>query len=251
MTLPDIKVLLDDEVEKRNRSEELCPERPDPLMVAREYPDEHFALTCALFAYGNARAIVSFLRSLDYYSLVDSDEKRIREVLEGCYYRFQNSEDIIQWFITLNRLKGQGGVENTFMRGYREGGILSGVSKIIEELYELNPYRSKGYQFLIGKPMETIAKTSAMKRWMMYLRWMVRQDQLDMGLWKQISASELIVPLDTHTFTVSRRYGLLQRSQCDMKAALELTETLRLFDPEDPVKYDFALYRLGQEKIIL
>lgn len=248
MGLAYIQSFLDDQVQKRNCSEELCDDRPDPLMVARECPDEHFALTCALFAYGNARAIVAFLRSLDH-DLIGKEEPAIREALRGHYYRFQSSEDIIQWFITLGRIKECGGIEKSFMRGYAEGGILSGVSEIIDDLYRLNPYRSEGYRFLLGKPMTTVAKTSAMKRWMMYLRWMVRRDQLDMGLWKQVSPSELIVPLDTHTFTVSRRYGLLHRSQCDMKAALELTQTLRGFDPKDPVKYDFALYRLGQEKI--
>jgi uncharacterized protein (TIGR02757 family) len=84
---------------------------------------------------------------------------------------------------------------------------------------------------------------------MMFLRWMVRSDSLDMGLWKRIDKSRLVIPLDTHTFHVSRRLGLLKRKTCDMKAALELTEQLRKFDPEDPVKYDFALYRLGQEKL--
>jgi uncharacterized protein (TIGR02757 family) len=121
---------------------------------------------------------------------------------------------------------------------------------LIDTLYDLNPYRSKGYGFLIGKPLTSVAKASAMKRWMMYLRWMVRADALDMGLWKRIEPSELIMPLDTHTFAVSRRLGLLQRKQCDLRAAVELTETLRKLDPEDPLKYDFALYRIGQEKIL-
>ena len=58
------------------------------------------------------------------------------------------------------------------------------------------------------------------------------------------------MPLDTHTFNVSRAIGLLERKQCDMKAAMELTETLRKFAPEDPLKYDFALYRIGQEKML-
>jgi uncharacterized protein (TIGR02757 family) len=90
-----------------------------------------------------------------------------------------------------------------------------------------------------------------MKRWMMYLRWMVRKDSLDMGLWSVMSPRELIMPLDTHTFSLSKKLGLLQRKQCDLKAALELTERLRSFDPNDPIKYDFALYRLGQEGIVL
>lgn len=244
----DIKAYLDAEVEARNCSDELCRERPDPLMVARETMDQHHALTCALFAYGSAKAIVTFLSSLDH-DLIDADEKRLRHRLEGKYYRFQSSEDIVQWFMTLQALKRAGGAEQIFMNGYSDG-LLNGVTSLITALYDLNPYRSKGYEFLIGKPITSVAKASAMKRWMMYLRWMVRKNELDMGLWSGVMPRDLIMPLDTHTFNVSRRLGLLERSVCDMRAAMELTETLRGFDPHDPLKYDFALYRIGQEKIL-
>jgi uncharacterized protein (TIGR02757 family) len=245
----EIQAYLDAEVKARNCADELCSERPDPLMVARRSMDQHHALTCALFAYGSAKAIVSFLSSLDHNAM-DMDEMVLRQRLEGRYYRFQSSEDIIQWFMTLNALKELGGAEQIFMQGYSNG-LLEGVNSLITTLYELNPYRSKGYEFLIGKPITSIAKTSAMKRWMMYLRWMARKDELDMGLWSGVSPKDLIMPLDTHTFNVSRRLGLLERSVCDMRAALELTETLRSFDPHDPLKYDFALYRIGQEKHLI
>lgn len=245
----DIRAFLDAEVDARNCNDELCEERPDPLMVARRSMDEHHALTCALFAYGNVKAIVPFLSSLSQ-DLIDADETQLRQALEGKYYRFQSHEDIVQWFITLKSLKSSGGAENIFMRGYSEKGILAGINSLIATLYELNPYRSRGYEFLITKPMSSIAKASAMKRWMMYLRWMVRNNELDMGLWSGVNQSDLIMPLDTHTFNVSRRLGLLERSQCDLRAAIELTETLKTFDPYDPLKYDFALYRIGQEKIL-
>ena len=240
---------LDAEVALRNSCDELSIDKPDPLMIARDFGDECNALTCALFAYGNVRAIVSFLRSLDK-GLIDQDEASITCAVEGKYYRFQNSADIAQWLITLRRLKLNGGVEKSFRVGYEKGGVSEGVDSLIEELYDLNPYRSKGYTFLIGKPIKKTASPSAMKRILMYLRWMVREDNLDMGLWNVMPASELIMPLDTHTFTVASRLGLLKRKQCDLKAALELTETLRKFDPLDPIKYDFALYRLGQEKVL-
>jgi uncharacterized protein (TIGR02757 family) len=71
-----------------------------------------------------------------------------------------------------------------------------------------------------------------------------------MGLWSKIDKKDLIIPLDTHTFQVSRRVGLLTRKSYDMRAALELTDRLRSFDPLDPIKYDFALYRLGQERLL-
>jgi uncharacterized protein (TIGR02757 family) len=246
----EIQAYLDAEVAARNCEGELCFERPDPLLIARRSKDQHHALACALFAYGSAKAIVAFLSSLedDLYGL---DESNLRQKLVGKYYRFQTNEDIVQWFRTLGSLQGIGGAENIFMQGYKANGMIGGITSLINTLYDLNPYRSTGYQFLIGKPIVDIAKASAMKRWMMYVRWMVRHDALDMGLWKEVSASDLIMPLDTHTFSVSHRLGLLQRKQCDMKAALELTEMLKKFDPFDPLKYDFALYRIGQEKMDL
>ncbi len=245
----ELKIRLDAQVALRNCEDELSDDKPDPLMIAREAGDEHHALTCAFFAYGNVRAIVSLLRSFDA-RWIDGSEEEIARATVGKYYRFQNTEDIMQWFITLRRLKRLGGVEKIFSVGYAQGGVLEGLSRLIEMLYDINPYRSTGYTFLIGKPIKKISGTAAMKRWMMYLRWMVRHDTLDMGLWSTVSPSELIMPLDTHTFNVSKKLGLLNRNQCDLKAAMELTETLRGFDPSDPIKYDFALYRLGQEKAI-
>jgi uncharacterized protein (TIGR02757 family) len=71
-----------------------------------------------------------------------------------------------------------------------------------------------------------------------------------MGLWSKIDKRDLIIPLDTHTFNISRKLGLLKRKTYDMRASIELTLTLREFDRDDPIKYDFALYRIGQEKLI-
>ena len=84
----------------------------------------------------------------------------------------------------------------------------------------------------------------------MYLRWMVRQDDcgVDFGLWQQLKPSQLICPLDVHVSRVARRLGLLERPQNDWQAAMELTTALRTFDPDDPVRYDFALFGLGVEE---
>ena len=79
----------------------------------------------------------------------------------------------------------------------------------------------------------------------MFLRWMVRRDEIDFGLWKEIPTSALLIPLDLHTGNVSRQLGLLTRSQNDRQAVLELTCRLREFDPVDPIRYDFALFGLG------
>ena len=81
----------------------------------------------------------------------------------------------------------------------------------------------------------------------MFLRWMVRQDNrgVDFGIWKNISSSQLICPIDLHVARVARRFSILERKQTDWLAALELTEYLRTLDSSDPVKYDFALFGLG------
>jgi uncharacterized protein (TIGR02757 family) len=98
-----------------------------------------------------------------------------------------------------------------------------------------------------GKHLSDPLKNSAAKRINMFLRWMVRSDEhgVDFGIWKMISPSHLICPLDLHSGRVARRLGLLARKQNDWKAALELTRNLRQLDPNDPVKYDFALFGLG------
>ncbi|MEA3492399.1 MAG: TIGR02757 family protein [Campylobacterota bacterium] len=245
--LDRLKVMLDREVEERNDRDELSYEKPDPLLVASRYQEESIALICALFGYGNARQIVKFLDSLDF-SLIEQREDAIERALGHHYYRFQKSEDVIALFIALKRLRDVDSIENIFYEGYRrEDNILDGLWYFIEKLSLLYPRETQGYRFLIGSIPKKINSAGTYKRYMMFLRWMVRSDHLDMGLWTKIDKRDLIMPLDTHTFKVSRKIGLLYRKSYDMKAALELTERLKMFDPLDPIKYDFALYRIGQE----
>jgi len=91
---------------------------------------------------------------------------------------------------------------------------------------------------------------SPYKRYNMFLRWMVRYDNLDMGLWEKVSKKDLILPLDTHTFKVGQKLGLLNRKTYDLQSAILITNKLKEFDCNDPMKYDFAIYRMGQEKIV-
>lgn len=99
------------------------------------------------------------------------------------------------------------------------------------------------------KHIATPARNSSCKRLLMFLRWMVRRDDrgVDFGVWTRLQPSQLVMPIDVHVNRVSRQLGLLNRQQTDWKAALELTEALRQFDPIDPVRYDFALFGLGVE----
>jgi len=240
---------LDKEVEARNHSAEISLDKPDPLLIASQYHNETIALICALFAYGNARLIVKFLQSLDF-SLLDASDEMIKKTLSSHYYRFQNAQDVSTLFIALKRLKNVDSIENIFYEGYRkEENVLDGLWHFIETLKSMERHKSRGYDFLVGSVPQKTSGMGTYKRYMMYLRWMVRGDALDMGLWSKIDKKDLLMPLDTHTFKVSQRLGLLKRKTYDMKAVVELTQRLKTFDNTDPIKYDFALYRMGQEKI--
>lgn len=248
----NLKEQLELEYQKRNSECELTPDKPDPLYIAKQHTDESIALICALFGYGNARLILRFLESLDF-SLLTSSEKSIQKTLKHYYYRFQKAEDVIAIFIALRRLKQEKNLEAIYIDGYKKRqNHLEGLANLINSLLKIYSYDSKGYRFLVGHPPQTDKATgqSPYKRWNMFLRWMIRKDCLDMGLWPSGNPKDLIIPLDTHTFKVSRKLGLLKRKTYDLKAAVELTERLKEFDPEDPVKYDFALYRIGQEKVL-
>lgn len=250
MNLFEIKTFLDKEVQIRNSDLELSYDKPDPLLIAKKHHDENIALICALFAYGNAGQIVKFLGSLDFSLLQSSDTKILRS-FSSHYYRFQKQEDVAALFIALKRLKEKDSIENIFYAGYKkEENILDGLWYFIETLRSLYTRESHGYNFLVGSVPKNTNMAGTYKRYLMFLRWMVRSDSLDMGLWSKIDKKDLLMPLDTHTFKVSRQFKLLKRKSCDMRASIELTKKLSTFDKKDPVKYDFALYRLGQEKLI-
>ena len=245
-----IKQLLEKELKKRNCANELSLQKPDPLLVAREFKDEYIALLCALFAYGNAKLIVQFLQRLDF-SLLDASEEKIKKEVQKYYYRFQKSQDVVEIFLTIKRLKEIDSIENIVFRGYKkEQNLLDGLWELIKVLNSLRQKKSHGLDFFFLNIPKDIKKAGTYKRYFMYFRWMVRKDNLDLGLWSKIDKKDLIMPLDTHSFHVSRKLKLLQRKSCDLKAALELTDILKNFDINDPIKYDFALYRLGQEKIV-
>jgi uncharacterized protein (TIGR02757 family) len=255
--MDNLKQLLDKEVNLRNMEDELSYDKPDPLFIAKRFEDEYVAFVCALFAYGNVHSIIRFLDSLDF-SLLDKEAKIIKDNLEGFYYRFQSCQDVVDIFIALHKLKQKKSLEDIFFDGYKkECCVLEGIDNIIHSVSEELENKSEGLRFLVGKRLRRdksgsikISGNGAYKRYNMFLRWMVRKDNLDMGLWSRVDKKNLIIPLDTHTFQVSKKIGLLSRKTYDLKAAVLLTKELKKFDDKDPVKYDFALYRLGQERII-
>lgn len=250
----DIKELLNYYYNQRNHILEISVEKPDPILVAREYIHHEFfeeiALICAFLSYGNAKQIVFIIKQLPFNLLQTSLDEIER--FNFPLYRFQKSKDIQNLFKSIYKLIHEyGGIKSIFLKGYKEKGILEGINLGIKTLRSISEYSSNGFDFLVGKPIGKIKGVSPLKRWNMYLRWMVREDYIDFGRWKEIDKSKLIIPLDTHTFKVSHKLGLLKRKTYDLYSAFLLTEALKRFDPNDPVKYDFALYRLGQEKAFI
>jgi uncharacterized protein (TIGR02757 family) len=250
MNIKEIEDFLNKEVKNRNLLGEISEEKPDPLLVVYNNKDEYSALICSMFAYGRASMIVKFLKKLDF-SLLDENEKKIENSLNNIYYRLQSNEDVKNLFISLNRLKKQSSLEDIFYTEYeKKNNVIDGISNIIKEIYKINPYNSRGYSFLIGPENVKLKGGSAYKRWNLFLRWMVRKDNIDLGLWTKVDTKDLIIPLDTHLHTIGLKLGLLKRTQADLASAIELTKSLKKFDETDPLKYDLAIYRLGQEKLL-
>lgn len=165
------------------------------------------------------------------------------DVFQGFKHRTFNSTDCIYFMKSLKNIyQNHGGLEQVFTDGFRnERTIFSALVHFRKVFFELQHERRT------EKHVSNIEKGAATKRLNMFLRWMVRADKagVDFGLWKQIPASALMLPLDVHTGNVARKLGLLTRTQNDWRAVEEITAKLRKFDPEDPIKYDFALFGLG------
>lgn len=231
----------------------------------------YIALICALFAYGNVGAIVRFLDLLDF-GLLDSREAIMAS--DFPYYRFQNSTEVKLFFLSINDMIEQHKLESLLKSHKQSTPIYCFINECISAIWQsASKYASvlkyqlpaqnantsnkdfNGFAFLVGTPIANISATnmpsSPLKRWNMFLRWLVRKDNIDLGLWGNfISPNELLLPLDTHTFSVCSALGLLKRKSYDFKAVLEVSQNLAQFDKNDPIKYDFALYRLGQKGII-
>ncbi len=135
-----------------------------------------------------------------------------------------------------------GGLHKFFTHIYRQtGDIKTSLIEFRRIFFEIpHPMRT-------GKHIADVGKGASAKRMNMFLRWMVREDAsgVDFGLWNDIPASALYIPIDVHSGKVARDLGLLRRKQNDWRAVEELTGNLRKFDPADPVKYDFALFGMG------
>lgn len=176
------------------------------------------------------------------YDFVMSHKDYQLEELDGFVHRTFNSEDFKYFIKALNHIyTNKGGLQQIFIDNQTETSLQPAIHALNEAFFEIP------HQFRTRKHVADPNKGSVAKRINMCLRWFVRNDNtgVDLGIWKSISPSKLSCPLDVHSGNVARKLGLLTRKQNDGKALLELDTNLRLLDPNDPVKYDFALFGLG------
>ena len=217
---------------------------------------ELYGFISSLFAYGNRKL---FIKKLDEIfakadsNLLDFIKNGDFSSLKGIEYRFSKENDIIPIFKILSKLYNESkGLEELFEYSWKQQNQKSSILEkeqmffqtVVDYFYSKAPKTfTQGFYHMIPNPKNG----GAMKRMNMFLRWMVRKGPVDLGIWDFITPSELLIPLDVHVARISREMGLLSRKSNDFKAVVELTEQLKKLSPEDPVKYDFAMFAFGVE----
>lgn len=190
----------------------------------------------------NALKLVKFMDNNPIEFLLNTKVEEW-EKISGFKHRTFNSWDCLYFLKSLKNIYlNHGGLETVFTTGFQENQTIFNALVYFRKIFfELD------HAHRTEKHVSNVLKGASAKRLNMFLRWMVRSDkkEVDFGLWKQIPSSALMLPLDIHTGNVARKLGLLTRSQNDWKAVEEITEKLREFDAQDPIKYDFALFGLG------
>ncbi len=215
-------------------------------------------LIASSLAYGRVesikRAVERIMHIMDWkpHRFVMEFSPKDKGLFKDFTYRFNDGRDIaVLLYFIRQMLEECGSIEGFFLRGYSPDrpirDALESFSKAVLSLDAGGIYggrglpRSAGVRFFFPLP----STGSACKRLNLYLRWMVRKEGPDFGIWKGISPATLVIPLDTHMARISRLIGLTTLKSTGWRMAEEITETLRLLCPEDPVKYDFAITRLG------
>lgn len=225
--------------------------KDDPIQFPHRFKKvediEIAAFVSSLFAYGNRRI---FIKKLDELFKIMKNKplefvlKFKPEKLQGFNYRFAKDVDIIEVFHILNKLyKYDKGLKALFEYGYSLDNSIFTMLQVVADYFYSNLKNEVGQGFYHFIPPSK--NGGAVKRMNMFLRWMVRKGPVDLGVWDFIPTSELLIPLDVHVARISREMSLLKRNSNDFKAVLELTQKLKEFDFQDPVKFDFAIFGLG------
>jgi uncharacterized protein (TIGR02757 family) len=244
-----IKAVLDDLYLRYNHAEFISP---DPLQWVYRYnaraDREIVAFLAAALAYGRVEQINNSLEKLfaimgkSPADFVYDFSKRQRESFSGFKHRFNTGDDIYDLFLLLrNVLRQDSSIEQFFLRGYMptDPDIIPALTFFCDSLTKGRVSRGLGY--LLANP----ALGSTCKRLNLFLRWMVRGDEVDTGLWKGIDKAKLIVPVDVHIGRLTKILGFHNRATLTLAAAREITAAFAAISPADPVKYDFALSRIG------
>lgn len=248
----DLQTFLDECVEQYNSPDFITN---DPISIPHRFSKlqdiEIIGFWSAMLAWGQRKTIIN--KSLELVELMDNapydfilnhQETDRKAFLNFKHRTFQATDTLYFLEFLQTYYKENQSLEDAFARHLSAedkhvGKALAGFHDLFFSLDDA-PQRTR-------KHIATPVRKSSCKRLNMFLRWMVRPNDtsVDFGLWTSIQPSQLLIPLDVHVDRIARRYGLLERKQTDWKAVLELTERLRTFDPNDPVKYDFALFGLG------
>ncbi len=193
-----------------------------------------------------ANELIALMEGEPYRFIMDHTDLDRKNFLHFKHRTF-NPDDTIYFLHFLQKFyRNNDSLESAFITQEGSNKVEAGISKF-HRLFtddELMLRRT-------GKHVSTPVRNTACKRLNMFLRWMVRKDDqnVDFGLWTNISMADLMIPLDVHVGRVARHLGLLTRPQDDWKAVVELTENLRLMDSDDPVRYDYALFSIGVNKV--
>ena len=224
----------------------------DPIQIPHRFSlkedIEISGFLTATIAWGNRKSIIAnatkLMALLDHapFDFVMNHSTKDLDPLNTFVHRTFNGIDLSYFIKALHHIytKHQG-LESIFSENSKEDSLQSAISRFKSTFFELKHHKRS------QKHVSDPSKGSAAKRINMFLRWMVRSSEkgVDFGLWNTISPSALSCPLDVHSGNVARKLKLLKRKQNDAKALAELDAKLRKLDPQDPVKYDFALFGLG------
>ena len=249
MTKSELKEFLDSKVKQYNNPKFI---ESDPIQIPHRFTSkediEISAFLTATIAWGNRKMIIKnadrmmqLLNNSPYDFIVNHEESDL-DKLDGFVHRTFNAADLKYFIKALKNIySNHGGMESIFKNNTTNTSIQPAIHEFKNMFFKLEHLSRT--QKHVGDPL----KGSASKRLNMFLRWMVRNDNVgvDFGIWKTLNPSQLSCPLDVHSGNVARKLGLLKRKQNDAKALMELDTSLRVLDPNDPAKYDFALFGLG------
>jgi uncharacterized protein (TIGR02757 family) len=245
----ELKEFLDEKVELYNRPSFI---ESDPISIPHQFTEkqdiEIAGFLAATIAWGrrdlilrSCRMMMTLMDNEPYDFVMQADDDQIQR-LSSFVHRTFNGTDMISFINSLRYIFSRyKSLEDVIAGGITNGSLKDGLSHL-RTVFFMVPHAQRS-----EKHLADVSGCAAGKRLNMFLRWMVRNDRrgVDFGIWNKIKPSQLYIPLDFHSGNTARKLGILTRNINDWKAVEELTEVLRCFDPEDPVKYDFALFGLG------